>query len=290
MRNPQYRSPARIFGPPTNDQMWLGPAQRRAILFLRTPVNGQTKLLLGPADSGKSVLLELQLQDADNTIYFRSEGAWDSPAALLHALLESADVASMESSDVAQRNLFASYLEHQRSLGLDITIAVDDAERLTPELWRELYRLRQIELKDGYRPYFVLAGQPETYSRMQWIAASGWESAAVAVHRLRAPKPPDVSAYISHRLESAGVPTRVFSPSACELIATLSSGSFVWVNMLCQWTLLLARQRSIYQVDRELVKAARAAILKQPDLRGEPRRAGENTRHPLSEPVLSNNS
>ncbi len=272
MRTPQTRSPARIFGRPTNEQIWLGPAQRRAIVFLRAAVVGKTKLLLGPANSGKSVLLDLQLRDTKNTIFFRSQGACDSAAALLNALLKGAGVASMESSEVAQRNLLASYLEVQRSLGLDITIAIDDAERLTPNVWRELYRLRQIRFKDGYWLDFLLVGRPETYSRMHSTAANGWWSADVAVHCLPAPTPQDVSAYILHRLESAGVPKNVFSPSACELIATLSGGSFVWVNILCQWTLLLARERSIYRVDRELVKLARTGILAGPALRGEPRR------------------
>ena len=220
----------------------------------------KTKLLLGRADTGKSVLLEHQLLDTARTVSFRSHGAHGSPAAFLNALLESGGVTTMESSDVAQRNLLVSFLQHQRSLGLDITIAIDGAERLTPDLWRELSRLREIKYDGDYWPNLVLIGRPETYSHMQGVKNSGWESVNVAVHHLPAPGPDEISEYIFHRLETAGLPKRIFSPSARGLIATLSGGSFAWVNILCQWALVLARQRSIFQVDDQLVMAARAVI------------------------------
>lgn len=242
------------------------------------PTGRKTKLLLGRADTGKTTLLEHHLQEMKNTVLFRTHGKFDSPAALLNALLESGGVVAMESSDVAQRNLLTSFLQHQRSLGLDLMIAVDDAERLTPELWRELSRLRDIRFDVDYWPNFVLIGRPESYSRMQAVKESGWESLDVAVHHLPAPGSQDISAYIFHRLKSAGLPMHVFSPPARELIATLSGGSFVWVNLLCQWSLVLARARSIFHVNDQLVMAARAAILSRSAVRSEPAEEGPTAR------------
>ena len=85
-------SPAKIFGRPTADRIWQGPAQRQALAFLEDPTPGATKLLLGPRSCGKSTILDRYLTDLEDKIYFRSRDGWQSPSILLLALLESADL------------------------------------------------------------------------------------------------------------------------------------------------------------------------------------------------------
>jgi len=253
-------SPARIFGRPTADQIWLGPVQRRALTFLRTPIEGATKLVLGPRGCGKTVLLERYLADLEETLYFRSRDRWESAGALLSALLESADLTSPDGSEVARRNLFSSYLNHQRSLGRKILIAVDDAERLTPAVWQELCRLRAMRCDDGYKPEFLLLGRPHVYGILQSSRSSGWETVRLAVHNLAPPEAADVAAYIRLRLHRAGLPGTLFSEPARALIARLCRGSLKLVNLLCQMSLVVARRQSARVVDEDIVKAARAAI------------------------------
>ncbi len=48
-------SPARVFARPTADQIWLGPAQQTALSQLSRSI--RLRLLVGPASSGKSTLL-----------------------------------------------------------------------------------------------------------------------------------------------------------------------------------------------------------------------------------------
>lgn len=251
-------SPAKIFGRPTADEIWLGPAQRRALAFLHKPAS--TKLLLGPRGSGKSVLLERSLKELENTVYFRSRDGWESPGELLGALLASADIVSMDSSEVAQRNLFVTYLQHQWSLGRKIQFAIDDAERLSPAIWRELNRLRAVRCEGRYAPEFVLVGRDDALAFLQSKKANGWESVRLAVHHLPAPNGEDVLEYIEDRLGWAKLPKTLFTREACALISELAGGSFTSVNILCQMSLVLANKRSATTVDAELVKSARAAI------------------------------
>ena len=253
-------SPARIFGRPAADKLWQDPAQRRALTFLRTPIQGTTKLLLGPRGCGKSTLLDAFLGELEETLYFKSSDGWDSGSALLVGLLDSSDLTPVEGLDVARRNLFSSYLEQQRSLGQRIVIAIDDAERLNADVWRELYRLRAIRGDDGYEPEFILIGRPEAYRYLQSPKGGGWESARLIAHTLKALETADVGDYIQHRLRAAGLPETVFSEAALELIGHLANGSLSAANILCQMSLVHARKRSARIVDAGIVRSARMAI------------------------------
>ncbi len=258
-------SPARIFGRPTADQLWLGPVQHRALTFLRTPIQGATKLLLGSRGCGKSTLLDLFLAELEETVYFRSRDRWDSGAALLNALLDSTDLHSMEGTEIAQRNLFSTYLEQQRSLGHRLILAIDDAERLNPDAWRELYRLRGIRCEDDYEPEFVLVGRPETHAYLQGENGGGWESTRLVVHTLKALEAADAGNYIQHRLDVAGVSGKLFTESARDLIGHLASGSLTAVNLLCQMALVQAK-KSATIVDENVVRSARMAMGGQPNV------------------------
>jgi len=253
-------SPARIFGRPTADQLWLGPAQRRALTFLRTPIEGPTKLLLGPRGCGKSTLLDTFLGELADTLHFKISERWDSGSALLHALLESTDLTPTDGLDITRRNLFSSYLKHQRSQGRRIVIAIDDAERLSPDVWLELYRLRSVRCDDGYEPEFILTGRSEAYGYLQSPAGGGWESTRLIAHTLKALETADVGEYIRHRLHTAGLVGTEFTESARELIGHLSSGSLTSANLLCQMSLVHAHKQSAHIIDDNIVRSARMAM------------------------------
>lgn len=253
-------SPAKVFGRPTADQIWLGPAQRRALRFLSAAAPEHTKLLLGPRACGKSTLVDRMLADLENTVYFRSRGSWDSGGALLGGLLDSARLEASADSKAEPHTRFAEHLEHQRRLGRNILIVIDDAERLAPEIWRELYRLRALRLADGYLPEFVLVGRPEVYAWLQTDELGGWESVDMDIHTLPPPDFEQVGSYILNRLEHAFLPKDLFSSAACELVGKLSAGSLRSANLLCQMSLVLADKNAVPNVDQRLVKSARAAI------------------------------
>lgn len=283
-------SPARIFGRPTADQLWLGPTQRRALTFLRTPIQGTTKLLLGPRGCGKSTLLDAFLGELEGTLYFKSSDRWDSGSALLHALLDSTGMTPTEGSDIARRNLFSHHLEHQRSLGYRIVMAIDDAERFTPDVWSELFRLRAMRCNDGYEPEFILVGRPEAYGYLQSPAGGGWESQRVIAHTLKALETTDVGEYINHRLRSAGLSGTVFSEPARDLIGHLANGSLTSANLLCQMSLVHARKQNARLVDGNIVRSARMAIGDQRVLPAEKTGVPGAKRAPNGELVVSRGS
>jgi hypothetical protein len=249
-------SPAKIFGRPTADRIWLGPAQSRALAFLSDPSPGNTKLLLGPRSCGKSIVLDRYLAGLDSTQYFRSRDGWENPSELLDALLESAQISAPATTDDKRRELFRCYLSDQHELGMDLLLVIDGAEQLTSVIWKEFYRLATIVCDDGYAPEILIAGQAHTYDYLKSPMARDWNGREFSVHRVPPLEPLDVCIYVKDRLNSVGLPEAVFSAPSRTLMGKLAGGSFITTNLLCQMSLVLARQRGATFVDEELVQAA----------------------------------
>ncbi len=253
-------SPAKIFGRPTADRIWLGPAQRRAQAFLEDEIPGATKLILGPKSCGKSIVLDRYLAGLQDKIYFRSRDGWHSPTELLLALIESADLTPVTGTDDERREQFRCCLTEEREAGNDILFVIDGAEQVTSAVWLEFYRLSSIICDDGYSPELLIAGQPQAYEYLKSPMARDWTRLKFAVHRMPPLEPLDVCMYIKERLNSVGLPEAVFTPPARVLMGKLAGGSFTTTNLLCQMSLVLARQRSATFVDEELVHAAYASL------------------------------
>ena len=253
-------SPAKIFGRPTADRIWLGPAQRRAHAFLEDTIPGATKLILGPRSCGKSTILDRYLAGLENKIYFRSRDGWHSPTELLIALLESAELDPCSGTDDDRREQFRQYLSRERDDGSDLLLVIDGAEQLTSSVWLEFYRLSTLECDDGYVPELLIAGQPQAYEYLKSPMARDWNTCQFAVHRIPPLEPLDVCMYIKERLNSVGLPEAVFAPAARVLMGKLAGGSFTTTNLLCQMSLVLARKRGATFVDDEIVQAAYSAL------------------------------
>ena len=253
-------SPAKIFGRPTADRIWLGPAQRRAQAFLEDTIPGVTKLILGPRACGKSIVLDRYLAGLENKIYFRSRDGWHSPTELVMALLQSAEIEPCNGSDEDRREQFRQYLSLERAAGNDLMFVIDGAEQLASSIWLEFYRLSTLPCDDGYVPELLIAAQPQAYEYLKSPMARDWNSCQFAVHRMPPLEPLDVCVYIKDRLNSVGLPEAVFAPAARVLMGKLAGGSFTTTNLLCQMSLVLARRRGATFVDDELVQAAYAAL------------------------------
>ena len=235
-------SPARVFGKPTLSEVWLGPQQRRARAF-GVAAEGQhsAALLLGPRSCGKSIVLDQVLAAVAPDHFFRLSDDWDSGAALLGALLESAGLGGAGLSEIDQRNLLQTFLDLQHRQGNRVVFAVDDAEKLSPDAWGELLRISAMRTGDLV-PSMLFAGRPSAAARIKGRQPAMWRLVGANVHNMPAPGSADCSTYIEHRLYAAGVDTAVFPLRARLLIGRLAQGSFTRVNLLAQTAMMLGRQ------------------------------------------------
>ena len=248
-------SPARIFGRPAPAQVWLGPRQGRALSFTSEALaSHDTALLLGPRACGKSTILDTMLQDLPDAMFFRLRDRWESGVSLRSALMESVGLSPAGASESGDRELLGAHLLAQRQAGRTVVFAIDDAERLPKDAWRELFRLRAVSL--GSDAYFLFVGRAETHDALRSAGAGGWPSLKVVVHTMASPTEDEISAYVLHRLHMAGISPALFPSRARAQVARRSKGSFARVNLLCQVAILLAQRRSLPRIDATLVEQA----------------------------------
>ena len=137
---------------------------------------------------------------------------------------------------------------------------IDGAEQVTSAVWLEFCKLAALVCDDGYQPEVLISGKPQAYEYLTSPMARDWNNHQFAVHRIPPLESLDVCVYIKERLNSAGLPEAVFSPPSRVLMGKLAGGSFVTTNLLCQMSLITARQRGVTFVDEEIVKVAYAEL------------------------------
>jgi type II secretory pathway predicted ATPase ExeA len=251
-------SPARVFARPTADQIWLGPNQQAALSQFSRPT--RLRLLVGPASSGKSTLLNhLAAQLGADDVVLHCRGPKDTALAVLSNLLIGADLAPWELSEVEQRNLFTVFVHQRRVQGRRIVLVIDDAHLYEPAAWEEIERLMAFKVAKRGVVELLLAGPP---ALAQTIDASrfGLDPKDVETHSLYTPADEDLASYIGWRLARFEMGDFITSEAA-QMIARLSGGRYSGVDVLCQLSLLLLRQLGRDRVDEAVARQATAMLV-----------------------------
>jgi type II secretory pathway predicted ATPase ExeA len=251
-------SPARVFARPTADQIWLGPNQQAALSQLSRTT--RMRLLVGPASSGKSTLLNhLAAQLGDEDVVLHCRGPKDSPLAVLSNLLIGADLAPWELSEIEQRNLFTVFVQQRRAQGKRIVLVIDDAHQYTAAAWEEIERLMAFKVAKRGVIELLLAGPPALAQTLD--ASRFWlDPKEVETYALPAPSDDDLASYIGWRLARFEM-ADLITPVAAQMIARLSGGRYSAVDVLCQLSLLLLRQLGKDRVDEGVARQATAMLV-----------------------------
>jgi type II secretory pathway predicted ATPase ExeA len=251
-------SPARVFARPTADQIWLGPCQQAALSQLSR--NSRVRLLIGPASSGKSTLLNhLAAQLGADDVVLHCRGPKDTALAVLSNLLIGADLAPWELSEIEQRNLFTVFVQQRRAQGRRIVLVIDDAHLYEPAAWEEIERLMAFKVSKRGVIELLLAGPPALAQSFD-SSRVGLDPKDVDTHSLFAPSDEDLASYIAWRLARFEMADLV-TPVAAQMIARLSGGRYSAVDVLCQLSLLLLRQLGRDRVDEGVARQATAMLV-----------------------------
>jgi hypothetical protein len=252
--SPSNVSPATVFARPTADDVWLGPSQRAALSGLRK--GPSLRVLIGGPSTGKSVLLNHALRQPDSALYLRCSGPRRGAHDVLTALLSSAELAAGGLGELDQRNLLSVFVQHRRAQGQRVIVVSDDAHLFGPGAWREVDRLRRIEVGGEPAVEVLCAGRPSLPTQIE-ASAGGAPSAALL--RLDPPSPDDVASYVAWRLRRFGL-GELFTPLAVQLVARLGGGRFRAVDVLCQMAMLLAKGLGSDRIDAHTVRQAMLAL------------------------------
>jgi type II secretory pathway predicted ATPase ExeA len=251
-----YVSPAKIFARSTPGVIWVGAEQQSALDYLTRKES--VRVVLGPASSGKSTLLQYYAQQAKGAVVLNVSGPQKSASGVLATLLTAAELGPWILSEVEQRNLLSVFLQQRQGQGKRIVVCIDNVARFSPDAWRELERLRLLKLSDkrGIELAIVAADLDAVRAPLaELVRADG----ALHPHFLPPPTDEDVAAYIDWRLAQFGA-HNVFARDACALINSVTQGRFNFINILCQILLIEQRRTQAAFIDATLVDKSANAL------------------------------
>lgn len=261
-------SPAKVFARSTGDAAWIGKKQEDALAHLSGGMS--VKVLLGPPSSGKSTILRLFAQRANDTVLLPVIGPQKSALGVLSTLLTGADLSLWTLSEVEQRNLLTVFIEQRSGQGKRIAICVDNISEFSDEAWSEIERLTHMRFAGRPMVELIIAGREKDASRapLDRFLRGSRTCRVEAVHFLSPPDGPDLEGYIRWRLTRFGIHS-TFTPQACAAIASKACSRFNSVNLICQ---VLLWNRSLDQpetIDEAAVHVAvsKLSALKDPDSR-----------------------
>src|SRR5215831_9845355 len=183
-------SPARVFARPTADQIWLGPNQQSALSQLSRAT--RLRLLVGPASSGKSTLLNhLAAQLGAEDVVLHCRGPKDTALSVLSHLLIGADLAPWELSEIEQRNLFTVFVQQRRAQGKRIVLVIDDAHLYKAAAWEEIERLMAFKVAKRGVIELLVAGPPALSQTID-LSRMGLDPRDVETHSLQPPSDDDL--------------------------------------------------------------------------------------------------
>ena len=161
----------------------LNAEQCQAVEFLRSRTGTTAKVLVGAPSTGKTTLLNKVCAELHDDTVLRSSGGAGATSSFMTSLLHSAGLLPEQLSRIEQENLLTVFLEHQRTKGQRVMIAIDGAEKLDPEDWSELERLHTLQLESGAALELIIVGRPEIDKYIR-SAVDGWACARTSFHTL----------------------------------------------------------------------------------------------------------
>ena len=239
---------------PAHKNVWVGPAQERALEFLHSENN--YKALLGPKGCGKSTVVAAWLsQQPEGAVTLLGNSASSTVGAFLHGLLTSVGLSAAETSEVERRNLLTVFIQHQMAKGRVVTIVVDDGQRLSDEVLGELARFT--ELPEEQAPRLAVAGTPELGQKLvSWPGAHHFHIQGMAPLR-----PEFTCSYLRSRLQVNGDPNALpFTPVAAQMLGREAEGRFDRLHSLAEHAMRAAIREKVDKIGVRVIQEVLSAI------------------------------
>jgi general secretion pathway protein A len=155
-------------------------------------------------------------------------------------------------------DLVNAFLLGAHAKGLKTILIIDEAQNLKSDVLEQLRLLTNLETNQHKLLQIILIGQPELRDLLSQPGLRQLSQRIIARYHLGPLSRKDVSAYVSHRLEVAGLRNKLFPLPTIDKLCSLSNGVPRLINVLCDRAMLGAFvQGQGWVSKRTLVKAAR---------------------------------
>jgi type II secretory pathway predicted ATPase ExeA len=149
---------------------------------------------------------------------------------------------------------FNEFLFSEFQGGRHTIVIVDEAQNLGIEALEELRMLSNINADKDQFLQVVLVGQPQLKDMLRTPQLQQFAQRVSSDFHLLPLNPPEVEAYINHRLYAVGSRFKLFSTLACHAIAEASLGIPRTINILCDTALVYGFAVNSQQIGPDLVR------------------------------------
>lgn len=236
------------------------PQHHEALEVLNTALNvgeGFIKVT-GEVGTGKTMLCRKLMNDApENWVIAYIPDPYLSPLELRWAF---ATELGLKHADTADNQQLLQLLQHRlvalAAEGKRVVLIIDEAQALPDDTLEALRLLTNLETEQRKLLQVVLFGQPELDKRLASYKFRQLRQRVSFSYLLRGMSFYEVQAYISTRIDIAGVRQPLFSPGALKAIWKYSRGIPRLVNVLSHKGLMLAFGENKLQVDTKHLRYA----------------------------------
>jgi type II secretory pathway predicted ATPase ExeA len=240
---------------PDPDLIYWGQHHRLAFAMLEFGVMNSAgfTVITGEIGSGKTTLVRYLLRRLDSHLAVgliantphRSDGllAW-----VMMSLNQ-----PFEGSYPALFKRFRQFLYDEYRKGRRVILIFDEAQNLGLEALEELRMLSNINADKYQFLQIILVGQPQLKDMLQSPQLVQFAQRVSSDFHLKPLNGREVGEYITYRLKAVGCRGRLFSDSACKLIAEASRGIPRTINILCDTALVYGYAANAQEINVEIV-------------------------------------
>ncbi len=158
-------------------------------------------------------------------------------------------------------DLLNLYLLRAHREGRSTVLVIDEAQNLSPAVLEQIRLLTNLETDERKLLRIILIGQPELDALLARSELRQLSQRITARYQLGPLGSAETSAYVAHRLSTAGGNPRIFTPSALRKLHRVTRGIPRLINVVADRSLLGAYALGTFEVTQTVVsRAAREVI------------------------------
>jgi type II secretory pathway predicted ATPase ExeA len=242
---------------PDPDLIYWGHNHRLAFAMLEFGVMNSAgfTVITGEIGCGKTTLLRYLLRRLDSHVAVGLiSNTPRGPDGLLAWVMMSLNQ-PFEGSYPALFRRFHQFLHDEHNKGRRVILIVDEAQNLGLETLEELRMLSNINADKDQYLQIILVGQAQLKDMLRTPQLVQFAQRVSSDFHLKPLNAREVSEYIEYRLKAVGSHVRLFSDSACQLIAEASKGIPRTINILCDTSLVYGFAASAEGINADIVAA-----------------------------------
>lgn len=214
-------------------------------------------VITGEVGCGKTTLIQKLLSELDDNVTVAKifQTQLDEVELLQAILVEFGlnpfNAKKVELMDMLNTFLIDNFLQMKQAV-----LVVDEAHNLSPRALEEIRLLSGVETRKEKVLHVILVGQPQLNEILESSEMEQLLQRVSMRYHIKALTEEDVSEYIRHRLQVAGVKARIFKPEVLPIIYSYTGGVPRLINTLCDTAMTCAYAENIHSVTEAVVSAA----------------------------------